>query len=96
MEADLRVTRKTLEQAETELVELREERGELRAELDECRDELNQSTSKFSELRTHLQEECEKVQLKIEPAATGEEKGELLPETLKNLYDLLEKTFGKR
>jgi len=62
MEADLRVTHKKLEQAETELVELREERGELRAELDECREQLNQSTTKLSDVSSHLQEECEKTQ----------------------------------
>jgi chromosome segregation ATPase len=62
VEADLRVTRKTLEQAETELEALREERNVLREELDECRGQLKKITAKASQLGAHLQEECEKTQ----------------------------------
>ncbi|MGI9329644.1 MAG: hypothetical protein ACR2QB_02925 [Gammaproteobacteria bacterium] len=74
MEADLRVTRKKLEQADTELAELRAERGELRAELDECHDQLNESTSKLTTLKTDFKSECEKTRgLRTELTERAEE-----------------------
>lgn len=62
MEADLRVARKQLEQAETDMAAVKQERGELQAELDDRGGELLEATSQLEDLRGQLKDECDKTQ----------------------------------
>lgn len=62
MDAELRIIRKQLEEAQLETRALKEARGELQAELDERNGDLLEATGQLADLREQLQDECEKTQ----------------------------------
>ena len=74
VEADLRVARKQLEQAEEDMATVKRERGELQAVLDERSDDLLEATGQLADLKGQLQDECSKTQkLRSELSERAEE-----------------------
>ncbi|RMF94900.1 MAG: hypothetical protein D6727_12005 [Gammaproteobacteria bacterium] len=62
LDAELRVVRKKLEEAEAAVRDREMQNGELRAELDELRERIGDANEETESLRLQLRDECEKTQ----------------------------------